>query len=204
MSVKSILVSFMEEFLRVFLDDFQSWGFFWTEVHFSDLIDFVFNVFLSFHFVSRGFFRGFGGEVDVLLVFPFAFTLDHGAIVLFDFLVVEEVFDEFVEFFFGEEFVGVFDDSVGFDVEFGDVEGQFVLFAEHALLETVLNLFFEHASDWMCEKLGPINAFFRVDNEHFPEDVLNEGMGFSRESQRLVLDFLQQVNDVTSRVRHPE
>jgi hypothetical protein len=29
-------------------------------------------------------------------------------------------------------------------------------------------------------------------------------MGFSRESQRLVLDFLEQVNDVTSRVRHPE
>jgi hypothetical protein len=56
----------------------------------------------------------------------------------------------------------------------------------------------------MVKKLCPINTFFWVDNEHFLENVLNERMGFSRESQRFVLDFLEQVNDVSSRVRHPE
>ena len=76
MAVECVLVSLMEEFLSIFLDNFLFRGFFGTEFHLCNLIDLVFDVLLGFHLVSRGLFRGFGRKIYVLLVLAFAFSLD--------------------------------------------------------------------------------------------------------------------------------
>ena len=76
MAVECVLVSLMEEFLGIFLDDFLFGGFFRTEFHLCNLINLVFDIFLSFHLISGGLFGGFGREIDVLLVLAFAFSLD--------------------------------------------------------------------------------------------------------------------------------
>jgi hypothetical protein len=108
--------------LRIFLDDFLFGRFFWAEFHLRNLIDFVFDVFFRFHFVSRGLFRRFGREVDVLFVLALTLSFDQRSIILFELLVIEYVFDKFVELFFGVEFVGILNDSIGLYVEFRDIK----------------------------------------------------------------------------------
>ena len=72
------------------------------------------------------------------------------------------------------------------------------------MLETVFDLLFEHAGDRMDKQVGPLDAFFWVNNEHFSEHVFDEWVGFAWESQWLVLDFFEQVNDVVGSVRYSE
>lgn len=177
--------------MGILLHDFFFWRFLGAQFHLCHLIDLVLNIFLCFHFVPRWLLWRFGWKVDILFVLTLAFPFNHRPIVFFHFFVIKDVFDELVQFFFGEEFICVLNDSVCFDVEFGDVEGQFILFTEHALLKTVLNLLFEHSSDWVNKEFSPLNTFFGVDDKHFFENVFNEWMSLSGESQRFVFDFFE-------------
>ena len=72
------------------------------------------------------------------------------------------------------------------------------------MLETIFDLLFEHTGDRMGEKICPLDAFLRVDDKHFSEDLFDKGMGFAGESQGFIFYFFEEVDDIVGSVRDSE
>jgi hypothetical protein len=71
---------------------------------------------------------------EVLLVVTLRVSANDGALVGSLLFILNDVFDVGVEFLLRADFVNVFDDLIGLDVELGHVEGQFFFLAEKAKL----------------------------------------------------------------------
>lgn len=112
---------------------------------------------------------GFHVDGFLTLVLPFQYRAVH---LLLSFLV-HDLIRVIVQVLLLLDLFWMINNHVGFKVKFRHIHSDVVLVVVHSLVHILLNLVFKVSVDRVAEQVLPLNSLFRVDYQHFSDDVLS-------------------------------
>lgn len=121
---------------------------------------------------------------------------------MFGCLLLHHLFDVVVQLLLCVYFIRRFNDHVRLDVKFGQIELEIVFVPNKTLPKVFLQFVFEVSCDWVFEQFVPVDSLCRINHQHPPNHILDDFGNFAGERDRLLSNFLQQVNDVGCREWH--
>lgn len=88
---------------------------------------------------------------------------------------------------------------IGLEIELGNVHCDIVLLIVESLVHVLFNFVFKVSINGMIEQVFPLNSFFRINGEHFSDNVLSDLrylIDVFGKTDRFVFDVVDQVYHV--------